>query len=47
MPITNEQLALIIAEKVTATRNMGAKWEEEVIESANKFLKWLQENKNK
>ena len=45
--LTNEQLALIIAEKVTGTISHGAKRDEEVMSSANKFLKWLQENKSK
>ena len=43
--LTDAQLSLIIAEKVTGTISQGAKRDEEVISSANVFLKWLKDNK--
>ena len=47
--LTNEQLALIIAEKVTPEMPVsGGKRDSTVIHSADVYLKWLNENsKNK
>lgn len=41
--LTNAQLALIIAEKVTGTISQGAKKDGSVIYSAEIFYKWLKE----
>lgn len=43
--LTDAQVALIVAEKVTGTISQGAKRDENVISSANIFLKWLKDNK--
>jgi hypothetical protein len=43
--LTDTQIALIVAEKVTGTVSRGAKREDEVINSAHLFLKWLKDNK--
>jgi len=41
--LTNAQIALIIAEKVTGTVSGDYKREKEVISSAETFLKWLED----
>lgn len=43
--LTDAQVALIVAEKATFARIAGEKKEQDVIDKANFFLKWLKDNK--
>lgn len=45
--LTDAQVALMIAEKVTGTLNQGYKRERDVLSSAEVFLKWLEEKQVK